>query len=909
MSTLSRRSGHRSSRSAEPEDEPLTHADADTAAPHESKEKLLEETLDSEVISEVSTRSEDKEPAKSASSVAVPSRDSKLLAEPSKSDTRLPRGWILQWSYPKDDISHAFVRFFPGMRSWLPLSRAGAMLFVAVIALLSFLNSSVNDFTLDDTPAIKFNPDLREEEPIRELFFHDYWGKPLNHSMSHKSYRPLVVLTFRAQYALHEQNPVPYHVVNVLLHALVSALVVPLAYEFFRAPSLALIAGLLFAVHPVHADAVASIVGRAELMGAMFFILGMLSYLQSIKSAWTSKQALQGLGFTAWRAFPPIFSYSNFMLLLGILCALAGLVSKEQAVTVMGVYVFLELLLFVLDLANSDSARDVTEGTESYADGIASASPSAYLHLLALSSRNGRAFRIAAVISSLAVFMLGRLAIMHGPPTLFSATDNSLIFEKNFMTRVYTLLYLPWRHFQILVYPVHLTCDYTGLPHITSVTDPRLLNALMFYTSLFSTLFYICYTLMRWVSRKASDSTRISTYIVTRNYPSEYASLIILSFISLVLLIAPFIPSSQIFFWVGFLVAERVLYIPSIGFVFLLCAWIRYLVFTPPFEFLVSGDQSDGTNSAQIAYLSRPQATARSTETPVVLSGSGILQTGSQVQIRPLTRAEGINTTKGRATIQVQMHMDASARPRSYLSPMWVIFFIVFAVLFGSVRCVMRSADWKDEPSLWASDVVTNPFSARLHANRCNALWKTQDPAAEFHCREAVRLAPEYYIGYENLGRILLDRREYREAEKILRKALSLNPPNPTFPMVNLAIVLAELNQLSEAIRVLQEAVRIEPDDTNALGNLGAMLHKAGRHQEAYEALLEAAKKSPYTLSHHKNLAIVTFALKQYDQSLMFLKNALQIAPRDQEVRAMIQKVEAAMQQKPQHQRPAGRKP
>lgn len=41
---------------------------------------------------------------------------------------------------------------------------------------------------------------------------------------SHKSYRPLCVLTFRWNYMIHELNPMGYHLVNTVLHAIVSAL-------------------------------------------------------------------------------------------------------------------------------------------------------------------------------------------------------------------------------------------------------------------------------------------------------------------------------------------------------------------------------------------------------------------------------------------------------------------------------------------------------------------------------------------------------------------------------------------------------------------------------------------------------------------------------------------------------------
>ena len=74
---------------------------------------------------------------------------------------------------------------------------------------------------------------------------------------SHKSYRPLCVATFRLNYLLHELQPMGYHLVNVLLHGAVCYLYVQLCGVIFSgAVWPALIAGLLFAVHPIHTEAV-----------------------------------------------------------------------------------------------------------------------------------------------------------------------------------------------------------------------------------------------------------------------------------------------------------------------------------------------------------------------------------------------------------------------------------------------------------------------------------------------------------------------------------------------------------------------------------------------------------------------------------------------------------------------------
>lgn len=81
---------------------------------------------------------------------------------------------------------------------------------VFCVACAAYANTITAGLVMDDTPAIMYNGDLRPDAPLLDFFFHDYWGKPLDDKMSHKSYRPLVALTFRCadMHLLDLQAPV-----------------------------------------------------------------------------------------------------------------------------------------------------------------------------------------------------------------------------------------------------------------------------------------------------------------------------------------------------------------------------------------------------------------------------------------------------------------------------------------------------------------------------------------------------------------------------------------------------------------------------------------------------------------------------------------------------------------------------
>lgn len=133
--------------------------------------------------------------------------------------------------------------------------------------------------------AILANPDVLAagSTSMVGLWLDDFWGTRLNSSDSHGSYRPLVTLSFRWTAKLAGLDQAYwYHLTNVLLHSLVTAQVTFLAGRVALRQDMVLInryvTGLLFAVHPIHCEAVAGLVGRADLACTFFFLAGLFIY-------------------------------------------------------------------------------------------------------------------------------------------------------------------------------------------------------------------------------------------------------------------------------------------------------------------------------------------------------------------------------------------------------------------------------------------------------------------------------------------------------------------------------------------------------------------------------------------------------------------------------------------------------
>jgi len=150
-----------------------------------------------------------------------------------------------------------------------------AVLFSALLAAAVAAPSIRNDFVADDQWVVAHRHALEEPASLGAVLKEPYWPASFGGVM----WRPAVMTTWALDYQL-SPNPHWFHAVNVIWSAVAAALFALLACELAGA-TVGLIAGLLFAVHPVHVEAVANVVGRAELMAAAGFALALICALRA----------------------------------------------------------------------------------------------------------------------------------------------------------------------------------------------------------------------------------------------------------------------------------------------------------------------------------------------------------------------------------------------------------------------------------------------------------------------------------------------------------------------------------------------------------------------------------------------------------------------------------------------------
>ena len=162
----------------------------------------------------------------------------------------------------------------PPQGRWL-LAGALLVLLLTLVAHAPALHGT--GFTLDDIPIVAENPrlDVRGWDDLLALLRSDYWGDPLGEE---RLWRPLALLTFAAERRLHGGHPDGYHALNALLHGLAAGLSLWLFLPALGSRRAALLGALLFALHPVHAEATAGVVGRSEVLALLLVLLALLSH-------------------------------------------------------------------------------------------------------------------------------------------------------------------------------------------------------------------------------------------------------------------------------------------------------------------------------------------------------------------------------------------------------------------------------------------------------------------------------------------------------------------------------------------------------------------------------------------------------------------------------------------------------
>jgi tetratricopeptide (TPR) repeat protein len=154
-------------------------------------------------------------------------------------------------------------------RHWKYLPAASA----ATLAIVLYASTLGGTYVYDDVKILQYDSRLTTFSEWPQIWTHDYFNGGVDNL-----YRPLITQTYAIEWMIHGDRPWIFHAINILLHAAASAAVAEWLRRLCGAKT-AWIGGLLFAAHPVHVEAVANIVGRAESASTLAIVCAMILLL------------------------------------------------------------------------------------------------------------------------------------------------------------------------------------------------------------------------------------------------------------------------------------------------------------------------------------------------------------------------------------------------------------------------------------------------------------------------------------------------------------------------------------------------------------------------------------------------------------------------------------------------------
>src|SRR5262252_10252079 len=129
---------------------------------------------------------------------------------------------------------------------------------IIAFSTLVFANSLPGAFVWDDEIQIVKNWRIRSLENVPSAFTTSFWSFAGTEAENQTNfYRPIQTVTYTLAYAIGGLSPVPYHVFSLLYHTAASVFVYLIGVELMLTPAAAFAIAGLFAVHPIHTEAVA----------------------------------------------------------------------------------------------------------------------------------------------------------------------------------------------------------------------------------------------------------------------------------------------------------------------------------------------------------------------------------------------------------------------------------------------------------------------------------------------------------------------------------------------------------------------------------------------------------------------------------------------------------------------------
>jgi tetratricopeptide (TPR) repeat protein len=172
-----------------------------------------------------------------------------------------------------------------------------------------------------------------------------------------------------------------------------------------------------------------------------------------------------------------------------------------------------------------------------------------------------------------------------------------------------------------------------------------------------------------------------------------------------------------------------------------------------------------------------------------------------------------------------------------------------------------------------------SPGSAAIHTDLGTAWWQGGDPRKAAGCyAKAVALEPQNPFALNSYGTFLLEQRQLKEAEPLLKRAYALKPDHHEIAN-NLGLLQFRRGNMAEAEKLLLSAIKLNPAWSNARANLGNVLRATDRAALAEKAFRDAVRINPGNAAAWGDLGDLYSTLGRVDEAIECLKQAISLDP------------------------------
>ncbi|NWI93767.1 TMTC3 protein, partial [Pitta sordida] len=462
--------------------------------------------------------------------------------------------------------------------------------------------------------------------------------------------------------------------------------------------------------------------------------------------------------------------------------------------------------------------------------------------------------KLIVLMFSTLLLVVVRVQVIQSQLPVFTRFDNPAAVSPS-PARQLTFNYLLPVNAWLLLNPSELCCDWTmgTIPLVESLLDVRNVATLTFFCFLGA------------------------LSIFSLRYPGDSSKTVLMA---LCLVVLPFIPASNLFFPVGFVVAERVLYVPSMGFCILVAhGWkklsnksvlrkisgvcLAAVLFTHALKTLHRNWDWESEYTLFMSALKVNKNNAKLwNNVGHALENEKNFERALQffiqaTQVQPDDIGAHMNVGRTYKNLNKTKEAEESYVIAKSLMPQ---------IIPGKK---------------YAARVAPNHLNVYINlANLIRANESRLEEADQLY-RQAISMRPDFKQAYISRGELLLKMNKPLQAKEAYLRALELDGTNADL-WYNLAIVYIELKDPAEALKNFNRALELNPTHKLALFNSALLMQESGDARlrpEAKKRLLHYVKEEPQDSNGYFNLGMLAMDDKKDTEAEAWMKKAIRLQP------------------------------